>query len=89
MTKTPGTKPTAAPGTSAPKPKNRQVMDLLSRDDGATLKEMSRAACWLPHSTRSFMTGLKKKSYVIESDRSMVFVVTASVRVEANSGPRR
>jgi hypothetical protein len=30
---------------------------------------MSTLAGWQPHSTRSFMTGLKKKGHVIESDK--------------------
>jgi hypothetical protein len=64
MTTTPISEPTAAPAT-----KNQKVIDLLSSEDGATLEEMSTLACWLPHSTRSFMTGLKKNGHVIESDK--------------------
>lgn len=50
--------------------KNQQVVDLLSRNDGATLEEMSIVANWLPHSTRAFLTGLKKKGYTIASDKT-------------------
>lgn len=70
MTKTSATKPTALPVRSAPKTKNKQIIELLSTDGGASLEEMSMLAGWLPHSTRSFMTGLKKKGHVIESDKS-------------------
>jgi Protein of unknown function (DUF3489) len=69
MTKTSATKPTGLPVRSEPKTKNQQVIDLLSSEDGATLEEMSTLASWLPHSTRSFMTGLKKKGHIIESDK--------------------
>lgn len=69
MPKTPTAKPNAAHKHCAPKTKNQQVIDLLTHEGGATLDEMSTLAGWLPHSTRSFMTGLKKKGHVIESDK--------------------
>ncbi len=69
MTKTSVTKPTAQSATPEPKTKNQQIIELLSREGGATLEELSTLASWQPHSTRSFMTGLKKKGYVIESDK--------------------
>jgi hypothetical protein len=57
-------------GTKATHPtKQQQVIDMLSRENGAPLKEMSSLASWLPHSTRAFMTGLKKKGYIIESEK--------------------
>ena len=69
MTKNLKAKPAAGHEKSAPPTKNQQVIDLLSREGGTTLEEMSTLAGWLPHSTRSFMTGLKKKGHVIESDK--------------------
>lgn len=54
---------------SVHKTKKQQVIDLLSCENGATLEEMSTLVEGLPHSTRSFMTGLKKKGHVIESDK--------------------
>jgi hypothetical protein len=69
MTKTSAAKPTAQSAKPEPTTKNQQVISLLSREGGATLEEMSTLAGWLPHSTRSFMTGLKKKGHVIESDK--------------------
>ena len=69
MTKTSAAKPTTQSATPEPTTKNQQVIDLLSREGGVTLEEMSTLAGWLPHSTRSFMTGLKKKGHVIESDK--------------------
>lgn len=49
--------------------KHQQVIALLIRDHGASLEEMSNLANWLPHSTRAFLTGLKKKGYAIVSDK--------------------
>ena len=67
MTKISPTKPAAQSPKPEPKTKNQQVIELLSRERGATLDEMSTLANWQHHSTRSFMTGLKKKGHVIES----------------------
>jgi Protein of unknown function (DUF3489) len=69
MTKISANKPTAQSEKPEPTSKNQQVIDLLSREGGATLEAMSSLASWQPHSTRSFMTGLKKKGHVIESDK--------------------
>lgn len=69
MTKTSSVKPPEATGKFVSKTKNQNVIDLLCCDSGATLEEMSTLAEWLPHSTRSLMTGLKKKGHIIESDK--------------------
>lgn len=57
--------------TTAPKrpSKQQQLADLLIRDCGATLDEMVTATGWLPHTTRAALTGLKKKGYVLSSDK--------------------
>ena len=52
-----------------PPTKHQQIIDLLSRDGGATLEEMSTLANWLAHSTRAFLTGLKKRGYEVVSDK--------------------
>ncbi len=49
--------------------KQRQLAALVVRDEGATLEQMIAATGWLPHSTRAALTGLKKKGYVISSDK--------------------
>lgn len=69
MTTPKKSKSVAAPAESVPISKSQQVIDLLGRESGAPLDEMSMLAGWLPHSARSFMTGLKKKGHVIESDK--------------------
>lgn len=70
-------KPTAALASEATAPatvpkapsKQQQVAALLVRDEGATLDQMIAATGWLPHTTRAALTGLKKKGYVISSDK--------------------
>ena len=49
--------------------KHQQVVDLLSRENGATLEEMSALANWLIRSTRAFLTGLKKRGYDVGSSK--------------------
>jgi Protein of unknown function (DUF3489) len=63
-TATPATTQSNAPAMPT---KHLQVVELLSRDDGASLEEMSILANWLTHSTRAFLTGLKKKGYKVSS----------------------
>ncbi len=70
MTKLNVAKNTCVATKAAPQTKNQQVVDLLKRDAGATLEEMASITNWLPHSTRAFLTGLKKKGYAIASDKT-------------------
>jgi hypothetical protein len=42
------------------------VLDLLRRDQGATLAELIAATGWLPHTTRAALTGLRKKGHVLD-----------------------
>ncbi|UAK25604.1 DUF3489 domain-containing protein [Sphingomonas nostoxanthinifaciens] len=60
----------AQPPAVAPSParsnKTAAVLDLLRRDEGATLPELIAATGWLPHSTRAALTGLRKKGHAIE-----------------------
>ncbi len=41
--------------------KSAAVTKLLSRKRGATLNEIMAITHWQPHSTRAFLTGLRKK----------------------------
>lgn len=49
--------------------KQQQLAALVVRDEGATLDQMIAATGWLPHTTRAALTGLKKKGYIISSDK--------------------
>jgi hypothetical protein len=54
------------PATPAAPSKISLVVDLLRREQGASLDEMVEVTCWLPHTTRAALTGLKKKGHVID-----------------------
>jgi hypothetical protein len=41
------------------------VLDLLRREDGATLEDLTTATGWLPHTMRAALTGLRKKGHVV------------------------
>lgn len=43
------------------------VLGLLSRAEGATIDQLVNATGWLPHTTRSALTGLKKKGHTVAS----------------------
>jgi len=49
--------------------KQAQLAALLVRDEGTTLDQMIAITGWLPHTTRAALTGLRKKGYVIDSDK--------------------
>ena len=49
--------------------KPQQILDLLNRDGGAALAELATLANWLPHSTRAYLTGLRKKGHVIDNEK--------------------
>ena len=66
MTKT--KKPKVSKTITVPS-KPQQILDLLNQDCGATLVELATLANWLPHSTRAYLTGLRKKGHVIDSDK--------------------
>ena len=70
MTKLTKAKSNGVASSATPQTKHQQVIDLLNREAGASLEEMSNLANWLPHSTRAFLTGLKKKGYTVASDKT-------------------
>jgi len=49
--------------------KQQRVIDMLSRDDGATLAEIVEATGWLKHSASAVLTGLRKKGHAITRDK--------------------
>jgi hypothetical protein len=49
--------------------KQQQLAALVVRDAGATLEQMIAATGWLPHTTRAALTGLRKKGFIISSDK--------------------
>lgn len=59
INETDANEPTDAPVARVTK--SATVTKLLSRNRGATLAEIMAATNWQPHSTRAFLTGLRKK----------------------------
>jgi len=53
--------------TTTPKTKSKAatVIGLLNRSKGASIDEICKATKWQKHSTRAFLTGLRKKGLVI------------------------
>ena len=46
--------------------KTDQLIELLRRDGGASIEEISEAFGWLPHSRRAELTGLRKAGHAVE-----------------------
>ncbi|HEX8415150.1 MAG TPA: DUF3489 domain-containing protein [Sphingomicrobium sp.] len=61
---------TTAETLAAPKvTKSSLVLEMLRRNDGATLDELVAATGWLRHTTRAALTGLRKKGHAIEKTK--------------------
>ena len=45
------------------------LLELLFREQGATLAELVAATGWLPHTTRAALTGLRKKGHVLAKSK--------------------
>ncbi|MEP0077511.1 MAG: DUF3489 domain-containing protein [Parasphingorhabdus sp.] len=54
---------------SKPQTKSSKVIALLSRTSGATLTEICKATNWQQHSVRAFLTGLRKKGYLLAREQ--------------------
>ena len=50
--------------------KIRNVIEMLGQDSGATIDEIIALTGWLPHTSRAALTGLRKRGYVLVTDRS-------------------
>ena len=61
--------PAAPPITLKQPSKQERLADMLVRDEGATLDDMVEATGWLKHTVRAALTGLKKKGFVLSSDK--------------------
>jgi Protein of unknown function (DUF3489) len=72
ISKTPPAKASAQPelrstdGALRPGSKQALVIEMLSREDGASLDALVKVTGWLPHTTRAALTGLRKKGYALE-----------------------
>jgi DNA-binding IclR family transcriptional regulator len=49
--------------------KKELLLELLRRDGGSSLNEITVATGWLPHSARAMLTGLRKKGFGIGKEK--------------------
>lgn len=61
----------AMPNTVAVPSGSKQALliNLLAREGGATIDELTTATGWLPHTTRAAITGLRKMGHHVRNDR--------------------
>ncbi len=73
-----------------PQTKSAKVITLLSRTKGATLAEICKATNWKQHSVRAFLTGLRKKGFVLareqRGDDGTVYRITRSPSDKSGKG---
>ncbi len=55
--------------TSKPQTKSAEVIAMLGRGKGASIDEICKATKWKPHSVRAFLTGLRKKGFVLAREQ--------------------
>lgn len=60
------------PTKANPDKKSVQVLQLLRRQQGATINELSIATTWQPHSVRGFLSGTVKKRYGLKLTSEIV-----------------
>jgi hypothetical protein len=51
------------------KTKQSLLLELVSREGGATLEELTSATGWLPHTARAAITGLRKRGHDVRRER--------------------
>ncbi len=61
---------TPAPRQMREGTKRALIVMLLSREQGATLDDLTTATGWLPHTTRAALTGLRQSGYAITHARA-------------------
>ncbi len=73
-------------GSAAPRSGSKQalIIGLLSREEGATLADITAATGWLPHTARAALTGLRHKGYALTSSKETGG--TRTYRITAPSG---
>lgn len=52
--------------SDTPVTKQAMIIDLMKREQGATLAELVTATGWLQHTTRAALTALRKKGHVLD-----------------------
>lgn len=81
------TAPKKAPAdTGATVKKSEAFEQLLVREEGASLDELTTATGWQPHSCRAFLTGLRKRGWAVErkkrEDGTTIWIGSAPASVD-------
>lgn len=70
-----------------PQTKSAKVIAMLERGKGSSIDEICKATNWRPHSVRAFLTGLRKKGFVLtreqRGDECVVYRVTQAPDLNA------
>lgn len=67
LAKTPASGSSSPSGAVRAGTKQAALVELLTRDQGATLRELADMMGWLPHTTRAALTGLRRRGYAVAS----------------------
>ncbi len=63
----------APENVTPPQPQRRTkqalLLELIGREGGATLEELTSVTEWLPHTTRAAITGLRKRGHDVQCKR--------------------
>ncbi|GAO39524.1 hypothetical protein SCH01S_33_00110 [Sphingomonas changbaiensis NBRC 104936] len=49
--------------------KQAKVLELLRREQGASIEELMQATGWLPHTTRAALTGIRKRGVTLDKNK--------------------
>ena len=60
---------TDTPPRPARKTKQALLLELIRREVGATLEELTSVTGWLPHTARAAITGLRKRGHEVRCER--------------------
>ncbi len=83
---------TPAPRQKREGTKRALVIALLSREQGASIDDLTTATGWLPHTTRAALTGLRQSGYAItrtraEDNRTIYRLAPAAEPASAQAAP--
>jgi len=69
--------------------KQDQIVELLSREEGASIEALMTATDWLPHTVRAALSGLRKKGYDIQrhKDAKGVTVYRIALPTDGDGDP--
>ena len=77
------------PAGATPRAGSKQalVVEMLSKEPGATLDALIEATGWLPHTTRAALTGLRKRGFAVERFRHET--IGSLYRIASRPSPAR